>query len=152
MSNTLSIRPLRDGDFDAWLPLWRGYQDFYRVELDEAAVQGAWRRFLLPEHAMRGWLAWDGERAVGLVHIVLHPSSWTLGDYCYLQDLFVAQDCRGLGAGRRLIESVCEWARQRQCSRVYWHTHETNATARRLYDQVAENAGFIQYRKLLTPL
>ncbi len=28
-----------------------------------------------------------------------------------------------------------------------WQTHETNATAMRLYDQVAERSGFVVYRK-----
>ncbi|TIO45034.1 MAG: GNAT family N-acetyltransferase, partial [Mesorhizobium sp.] len=28
---------------------------------------------------------------------------------------------------------------------VYWMTHETNATARRLYDHVARRTGFIEY-------
>jgi hypothetical protein len=31
-------------------------------------------------------------------------------------------------------------------SRVYWLTH--NASARALYDKLAERSGFIQYRKL----
>jgi hypothetical protein len=30
---------------------------------------------------------------------------------------------------------------------VYWHTHETNATAMRLYNKVAEKPGFLVYRK-----
>jgi hypothetical protein len=34
-------------------------------------------------------------------------------------------------------------------ARVYWLTHETNQTARRLYDQVATNSGFIVYRREL---
>jgi hypothetical protein len=29
---------------------------------------------------------------------------------------------------------------------VYWNTHESNSTARRLYDKVAENRGFIRYQ------
>jgi hypothetical protein len=29
---------------------------------------------------------------------------------------------------------------------VYWQTHETNATARALYDRIAERSGFIVYR------
>lgn len=33
--------------------------------------------------------------------------------------------------------------------RVYWLTHETNATAIRLYDTLAERSGFVVYRKLL---
>ena len=74
----------------------------------------------------------------------MHPST-TSADVCYLQDLFTAPEVRGRGVARALIAAVEEWARVRGCSRVYWHTHETNATARRLYDAVAENRGFIQY-------
>ncbi len=44
---------------------------------------------------------------------------------------------------------VCAEASRQGCSRVYWLTHETNATAMRLYDRVAERSGFIQYRKHL---
>jgi hypothetical protein len=44
-----------------------------------------------------------------------------------------------------LIAEVGHWARGRGCARAYWHTHSRNETARRLYDQVAENRGFIQY-------
>ena len=51
--------------------------------------------------------------------------------------------------GRALIEAVYERAKSVGCTRVYWLTHETNATARRLYDQVAQNTGFIVYRKML---
>jgi hypothetical protein len=32
---------------------------------------------------------------------------------------------------------------------VYWLTHNTNAQARILYDQVADNPGFIHYSKKL---
>ena len=79
---------------------------------------------------------------------LFHRSCWTIGDYCYLQDLFVAEDARNLGLGRALIEAVEERARAADASRVYWLTHETNAGARALYDQLAERPGFIQYRML----
>ena len=44
-------------------------------------------------------------------------------------------------------EAVYNAARKAGQSRVYWLTHETNRTARMLYDQVAEKSGFILYRK-----
>jgi hypothetical protein len=47
-------------------------------------------------------------------------------------------DQAGAGTSRALT-------RERGCAWVYWHTHSSNETARRLYDQVAENRGFIQY-------
>ena len=89
----------------------------------------------------------DGTLA-GIVHYLFHRSCWTIADYCYLQDLFVAETARNLGLGRTLIEAVEREARAAGASRVYWLTKEDNATARKLYDRVAERSGFIQYRKL----
>ena len=48
-----------------------------------------------------------------------------------------------------LIEAVAQAARERNCSRVYWITHETNLDAQQMYAQVAERSGFIQYVKKL---
>lgn len=56
---------------------------------------------------------------------------------------------RGGGVGRQLIEHVYAQARGAGCSKVHWLTHETNATAIALYEQLAERPGFIQYRKPL---
>jgi len=84
----------------------------------------------------------------GIVQYLFHRSCWTIGDYCYLQDLFVVPDARGLGAGRALIEAVEQAARAHGASRVHWLTKEDNRTARALYDKLAERSGFIQYRKL----
>jgi GNAT superfamily N-acetyltransferase len=89
-----------------------------------------------------------GGKLTGIVHYLYHRTTWTVGNYCYLQDLFVAETARGLGLGRALIEAVCEKARAEGASRVYWLTQEDNATARALYDKLAERSGFIQYRKI----
>jgi GNAT superfamily N-acetyltransferase len=66
-----------------------------------------------------------------------------------LQDLFTADASRGKGVGRALFEEVYRRAEAGGCGRVYWHTHESNATAMKLYDKVAEKSGFIVYRKTL---
>ena len=52
---------------------------------------------------------------------------------------------RGTGCGRMLIEAVAEAARAAGANSPYWLTHETNTVARRLYDRLAQNQGFIQY-------
>jgi GNAT superfamily N-acetyltransferase len=85
----------------------------------------------------------DG-RLVGIAHFLVHAST-TSPDVCYLQDLFTAPEARGKGVARALIRATEAWARDRGCDRLYWHTREDNDTARRLYDKVAENRGFIRY-------
>jgi len=143
------IAPLTPADFEDWLPLWRGYQIFYKADIPEATTQLTFARLTGGQEPMGAFMARDGGRAVGIVHWIAHRSCWTTGDYCYLQDLYVAQDARGGGRGRRLIEAVYEVARSRGCSRVHWLTQTTNDQAMVLYDKVAVKSGFLQYVKRL---
>jgi GNAT superfamily N-acetyltransferase len=145
----VSVRPATAGDFDAWLPLWRGYQAFYRVDIADAVTRETWRRFHDAGEPMHCALAELDDRVAGLVHVVEHRSCWTTGNYLYLQDLFTDAVLRGRGIGRALIEHVYAQARARGCERVHWLTHETNATAMQLYDRIAERSGFVQYRKVV---
>ncbi|MBM6594741.1 GNAT family N-acetyltransferase [Microvirga pudoricolor] len=145
----MAIRPVTPDDFDAWMPLWQGYQRFYKAEIPDAVSRTTWKRMLDPAEPIWSALAWKDGRALGMVNYIFHRSTWTTGDYCYLQDLFVDDAARGTGFGRALIEHVYEAAEQAGAARVYWLTHGTNATAMALYDRVADKSGFIQYRKML---
>ena len=103
---TRQIRPVSAADHPAWLPLWQGYQRFYNAEIAAEVSAVTWQRFLDPSEPMHAALAWQDGVAVGLVHWIFHRSCWTVSDYCYLQDLYVADTVRGGGVGRALIEQV----------------------------------------------
>jgi GNAT superfamily N-acetyltransferase len=143
------ISPLKADDCQAWLPLWSGYQHFYQVDLARDVTATLWARLLTSTDPVAGALAWDGDRALGLVHTVTHRNTWTIGDTCYLNDLFVLPEVRLKGIGRKLIEHVYGQAISDGCETVYWHTHESNLTAQQLYNRVASRPGFIQYSKVL---
>ena len=148
MTARFAIRPVGKSERAAWEPLWKGYQVFYEVALSAEATDTAWERLHDPAEPMFILGAYLDGKLTGIVHYLFHRSMWTVGNYCYLQDLFVAEEARGLGLGRALIEAVYEAARNVGASRVYWLTQESNATARGLYDKLAERSGFIQYRKI----
>ena len=139
----LRTGPLDEADHARWEELFRAYIAFYGRELDQAAYDRAWREFASGArlHALGARL--DG-RLVGITHFLVHPST-SEPDLCYLEDLFTDPEVRGRGVARALIEAVREWAREQGCGSVYWQTHETNAVARRLYDEVARNEGYIVY-------
>lgn len=145
---SIEIRPVGAADHAVWLPLWQGYLDFYQSKLPAATSALTWQRFLDPAEPMHAALAWRDGQALGLVHWIFHRSCWTRGDYCYLQDLFVAEGRRGNGIGRRLIEHVYAEARAAGASRVHWLTQESNSDAMQLYERIAERSGFVQYRKI----
>ena len=100
---------------------------------------------------MHALVAERGGELIGLTHYLFQRSTWLINSQCYLQDLYVSEAVRGSGVGRALIAAVVNAAKGAGAARVYWHTHETNAVARRLYDTVAELPGFIQYRIDLLP-
>lgn len=147
----MKIRPAQPSDHAQWLPLWRGYQAFYKVDLGDAVTQTTWGRFFDPNEPMHCAVAErEGDGAlVGLVHYLFHRSCWLLHPSCYLQDLFAAPEVRGQGVGRALIEHVYAKAAEAGSARVWWLTHESNAQAMQLYDRIAEKSGFVQYRKAL---
>ena len=145
----MNIRMARETDFLQWLPLWKGYQRFYKTDIPEATTATTWSRFHEAAEPMHCAVAEEGDKLVGLVHYIQHRSCWTVGDYVYLQDLFVDPDLRGTGLGRALIEHVYARAAEAGASRVWWLTHESNAQAMQLYDRIADKSGFVQYRKVL---
>jgi GNAT superfamily N-acetyltransferase len=133
-------------DFERWLPLWRAYQDFYRIELADPTTRTTWARLLDPSEPVFGAIAWRDGQAVGLAHWLLHRSTWSIQDDCYLNDLYVAPAHRCTGIARRLIEFAAQSARIAGCGQIYWLTHETNESAIRLYRRVAERTGFLDFR------
>jgi GNAT superfamily N-acetyltransferase len=143
-----AIRPVAADERAAWEPLWQGYQAFYEVALSDETNAVTWGRLHDPAEPMYILGAYVEARLTGIVHYLFHRSCWSIGNYCYLQDLFVAEEARKLGIGRALIAAVEREARAAGASRVYWLTQESNANARALYDQVADRSGFIQYRKI----
>ncbi len=146
---SVRIQHVQADDFESWLALWKQYQNFYQVQIDPSVSEQTWARLCNPAEPMYSVLAWSQGQAIGMVNWIFHRSTWTTGDYCYLQDLYVSPEARNLSVGRQLIEHVYQDAEKHQCSRVYWLTHESNQDAMHLYEKVADRSGFIQYRKQL---
>ena len=147
------IRELTTGDRDQWLPLWNSYNAFYGREgptaLSSDIIDSTWNRFFDAQEPVHALVAEERDLLIGLAHFLFHRSTISIAPTCYLQDLFVCEEARGLGVATALIERVSQAARAQGSRRLYWQTHETNARARGLYDRIAERSGFIVYRKSL---
>jgi GNAT superfamily N-acetyltransferase len=151
MSNCV-IRPVERADYEAWLPLWDGYNEFYgragATALPREITGVTWERFFDADEPVHALVAERNGALLGLAHYLFHRSTTSVALTCYLQDLFTSEDSRGKGVGRALIEGVYDAAQRAGSPRVYWLTHHTNQTAMQLYDKVADHSGFVVYRKL----
>lgn len=151
--SSLVVRPVRPDDISAWLPLWDGYNAFYgragETALAPEITRATWARFFDAYEPMWALVAEQEGQVIGLAHYLFHRSTIALQPSCYMQDLFTSAAARGKSVGHALVDAVYAEAAKAGLSRVYWQTHETNATAMRLYDRVAEKSGFVVYRRML---
>ena len=146
------IRAPSISDRAEWEVLWQGYLEFYGVNLPSHITNATWDRLLDDKVPMFCLVAENGGGGLaGFTHCVVHLNTWTDRPVCYLEDLFIAPECRNTGTGRRLIEAVAQKAKKMSWGRLYWMTQEDNDTARSLYDKVGKFSGFIRYDYPLTP-
>ncbi len=145
-----TIRPITAEDWTQWLPLWDGYNRFYgradTTALPAEITRNTFARFLDAREPVHALVAEEGGHLIGLTHYLFHLSTISIAPTCYLQDLFTSEAARGKGVGRALITAVHEQARLAGAARLYWQTHESNQTAMKLYDKVAQRSGFLVYR------
>lgn len=150
LKHKVLIRAISLEDYEEWLLLWKKYTTFYEYEaFPDNITQCTWNRFFDINEPVYGLVAECNNQLVGFTHYLFHCNTWQIELDCYLQDLYVDESMRGLGIARQLIENVSQEVKQIGINNLYWQTHETNTTARLLYDKLAKFSGFIVYSKSL---
>jgi GNAT superfamily N-acetyltransferase len=143
---TVVIRDARPEDEVRWRKLWADYLAFYGVGIEPDITDMTWRRVFDPASAIFMRVAEADGKVVGFALCLTHEGTWIRSPDCYLEDLFVDEAARGKGIGRALMDDLVALCRENGWARLYWHTEETNATARKLYDRYVESDGHIRYR------
>lgn len=142
------LRDAEGRDEAAWRGLWAGYNAFYEASVLPAVTARTWARILDPASPVFCRLAEVDGTVAGFGVGVLHEGTWSVAPVCYLEDLFVDPDRRGMGLGRRLIQDLVDLGRTRGWGTLYWHTRRDNP-ARRLYDTFVAADDFVRYRLTL---
>ena len=142
------IRPLAKTDQADWRRLWTDYLKFYKSSVPEEVYVSTFERLLGDDSQdYAAFVAEHEGKLVGLTHYLFHRHCWRIENVCYLQDLYAEPDVRGKGIGRKLIEAVYAAADAAGAPAVYWMTQEDNATARQLYDSIAQATNFMKYQR-----
>jgi GNAT superfamily N-acetyltransferase len=140
-----TIRSALPSDEAAWRSLWRGYCDFYGVDVADAVTDRTWKRILDPDSAIMCVVAEVEGKVYGFANCVVHENTWETQPVCYLEDLFVLPSARMRGIGHALVEWLRNSMRAEGWARLYWMTHRDNVQARKLYDQFGQADGFVRY-------
>src|SRR5579875_2408144 len=146
MSSVIEIRSAQRRDEKAWKALWAEYNAFYGVDIPARVTNRSWTRILDKRSPVFCRVAVDDGAVLGFANAVLHEGTCATRPLCYLEDLYVAPAARKRGIATALIEDLIRLGRAKKWDRIYWHTQESNATARRVYDGFVKADGFVRYR------
>lgn len=140
------IRDATPADEARWRELWAAYTAFYDIDVPAQVTDSVWSRVFDPASRLFMRVAEVDGTVEGFALCHTHEGTWVKEPLCYLEDLFLDEKLRGRGIGRALLDDLMVLAKQNGWSRLYWHTHKDNATARKLYDQYVKWDDHIRYR------
>lgn len=122
-------------DLPEIVPLFKGYLQFYERNKSEEEIKIFLNKRLLSEESII-LLAKKEGKVIGFTQ--LYPSFSTLAlKRCYvLNDLFVKENSRGMGAARALMEEAFAFCEQAGAKYISLETHPENTAAQKLYESI----------------
>lgn len=142
----VTVRYINESDYDAWRRLWAGYCEFSANNLSAEVTASTWQRMLDETNTSYFGLVAERDGAViGIANCIVHHITWEIEPRCYLNDLFIDPAARRSGAGSAILAHLRDLCVQKGWERLYWLSHEDNAVAQGLYEQIAPRLPYHYY-------
>ncbi|MBT2188686.1 GNAT family N-acetyltransferase [Sphingobium nicotianae] len=127
---TLSVRAAVPDDIDLILGFIRALADYEQLSHEARADRDVLARHLFGERPMAEVLVAELAGApVGFALFFHNFSTFEGRPGIYLEDLFVAPEARGAGAGKALLVRLAQLAIERDCARLEWAVLDWNQPA-----------------------
>ena len=143
----MRVEELNHSDKEEWAKLYRGYAEFYEMEMNEGILDTVWSWILSPDIKFYA----IGVRSntgvlIGFMHFREMPSPLRGKLVGFLDDLFVHPNFRGSGAVQSLFKELKSIATKNNWPYVRWITATDNSRARKVYDQISDPIDFVTYQ------
>ena len=139
------IRNIEIKDKLQWEKLYRGYADFYKVEISEQTLSTVWNWLHDLKHELNGLVFEIDKNIVAIAHYRRMPSPLR-GKYIgFLDDLYVHPDFRGRKIAEDIIIKLNEISKEKGWGLVRWITRNDNHSAKSLYDRIAKKSTWDVY-------
>ena len=139
------IREIQLKDKDQWEKLYKGYADFYKVEMNNKILETVWNWLRNKNHEVQGIVYEIDDNIVALAHYRRMPSPLRGQDIGYLDDLYVDPKYRSQKIGEKLINKIKEISKSKDWNFVRWITRDDNVRAKSLYDRISEKTNWNVY-------
>ncbi|MBI5215622.1 MAG: GNAT family N-acetyltransferase [Ignavibacteriae bacterium] len=137
LQSTIYIRPATKSDSKIFLTLLDALADYEKLKRPTRTA-----RLRLIEDAFGkrkrfdAFLAFVDDKPVGYAIIFETYSSFLAKPTLYLEDIFVLEEYRRFGIGKKFFDVLVKEARKRKCGRVEWTVLDWNTPAINFYDKL----------------
>jgi len=139
------VRKIQLNDKEQWQELYKGYADFYKVEINSKIIGTVWSWLHDKNHEINGLVYETDKNIVALAHYRRIPRPLK-GNYIgFLDDLFVDPKYRGKRIAEELINELKKISKIKRWDLIRWITHDDNLRAKKLYDRVAQKTSWDLY-------
>ena len=139
------IRQIKLEDKKDWEKLYRGYADFYKVEMNDEILATVWKWLFDQKHEVSGLVYEEKSKVVALAHYRKMPSPLR-GKYIgFLDDLYVDPKYRRNGIGEKIIKELNTISSRNNWNLVRWITRDDNITAKSLYERLSKKTNWEVY-------
>ena len=139
------IRKIRLDDKNQWEALYRGYADFYKVEMNDEILKTVWKWIHDTKHEVCGLVYEQDNKIIGIAHYRKMPSPLR-GKYIgFLADLFVEPNHRKKGVGEKIIKEIKVISKKNNWNLVRWITRDDNIKAKSLYKKLSKKTNWEVY-------
>ena len=139
------IRQIKLEDKKDWEKLYRGYADFYKVEMNDKILNTVWKWLFDQNHEVSGLVYEENSKVIALAHYRKMPSPLR-GKYIgFLDDLYVDPKHRRNGIGKKLIKELNVISSRNNWNLMRWITRDDNTTAKSLYEKLSKKTNWEVY-------
>ena len=139
------IREIKLEDKEEWEALYRGYANFYKVEMNDKILKTVWEWIHDKNHDVSSLAYEQDNKIIGIAHYRKMPSPLR-GKYIgFLDDLFVDPEHRGKKIGEKILSELKVISEKNKWGLIRWITRNDNARAKSLYDKVSEKTTWDTY-------
>lgn len=148
MSN-LTIRAATQDDAQTILNFVRELAIYEKAEHEVEATSSHITRTLFGTDSTAHCILCESDgQPVGFAVYFFNYSTWQGRNGLYLEDLYVSQHARGMGAGKLLLTHLAAIAVKNDCGRFEWSVLDWNAPAIEFYESLGARAQseWVKYR------
>lgn len=132
-----TIRKCEISDLPKLIVLCQKHAEFEQAEYNPEGKEEGLKKELFNDNPKLFCLVVAvGTEILGYVTYTFSYSTWSAGDYIYMDCLFLEESARNFGIGEVLINTLKQIGKEKNCVNMQWRTPQFNERAIKFYHRI----------------